>query len=347
MIRALEKIFGWVSPDISLDLGSYTTTALVGGQGKVFSEPTYVAFERSHNRVVAVGAMAKALAGRTLSNIEVVRPVREGVLADFDSAEIFIKHTLRLINAKGVAAPRIVVGVPVGASDVECRAAAEAARAAGARTVYIIPQLLASAVGAGAAVMDPRGQMVLNIGGETVQVGVISMGNIIVSEGVRWGSGRFDECLVAFFRNKFNHLVDAANAEELKIKIGSTPGEDGAAKADICGLDLNSGLPRAISVDSDAIAEQLAGPLDEIAQMLKRVLEMTPPELAEDIMENGCLLCGAGSLLRGMDRYLSRASGIYCYRAEDPAISSVVGAEQVLRDPLLLRSMLSRSLLSL
>ncbi len=338
---------GVVSPDISIDLGSDTTPIFVSGQERVYSEPTCLAIDVRQNKVLAVGLKAKAMAGRTLSHIQVVSPVREGVIADFDGAESIIKHLLSLVNAKGILAPRMIVGVPVDASDVECRAAAEAARAAGARTVYIVPHLLASAVGAGLPVFEARGHMIVNIGAETVQAGVISMGDVIVSEGLRWGSRRFDERLTTVLRSKYNHLVDKGSAELLKISAGSAMEDDAPISGNIAGLDLTSGLPRSIELSSNDIAAILREQLEEIVQLLKRILEATPPELAEDIMETGCIMCGGGSLLRGFDRFLSHSTGVYCSLAENPALSVVLGAEMILKDPQLLRTALNRSLVSL
>ncbi len=338
---------GSVSPDISVDLGSYTTQVLVSGQGKVFSEPSYLAYDKIQRRVVAVGAAAKAMIGRTLPSVEVFRPVREGVIADFDGTTLLLKYLLRLANPKGIMAPRMIVGAPGDASDVECRAAAEVARSAGARTVYLVPQLLASAVGAGLPVLEARGHLVVNIGGETLQAGVVSMGEIIVSECLRWGSGRFDEKLATYLRNFHNHLISLANAEELKMSVGSALHETVPLSGSVCGFDLGSGLPKRLGVDSALTAEQFEEPLEEIVQLIKRVLETTPPELAEDIMEAGCVLCGGGALLRGIDTYINRAVGVECYIAPEPLLSVVLGADMVLKDPRLLRAVMNRSLVSL
>ena len=342
-----DSLLGSVSPDISVDFGSYTTPVLVSGQGKVYSEPSYLAYDKIQKRIVAVGAAAKALIGRTLSSIEVSRPIREGVIADFDGTALLLKYLLKLANPKGIMAPRMVVGVPGDASDVECRAAAEAARSAGARTVYIVPQLLASAVGTGLPVLEPHGHLVVNIGGETVQAGVISMSEIIVSECLRWGSGRFDEKLITYLRNYHNHLVSSASAEELKISVGSALRDQMPVSGEVCGFDLSSGLPKRLIIDSAQIAAQLEESLEEIAQMIKRVLEATPPELAEDIMESGCVLCGGGALLRGIDTYINRALGVDCYVAPEPLLSTVLGADMILKDPRLMRSVMNRSLVSL
>ena len=342
-----DSLIGSVSPDISVDLGSYTTPVLVSGQGRVYSEPSYLAYDKMQRRIVAVGAAAKALIGRTLSSVEVLRPIREGVIADFDGTALLLKYLLKLANPKGIMAPRMIVGAPGDASDVECRAAAEVARSAGARTVYIVPQLLASAVGAGLPVLEAHGHLVVNIGGETVQAGVISMSEIIVSECLRWGSGRFDEKLVTYLRNCHNHLVSAASAEELKISVGSALRDQMPVSGEVCGFDLSSGLPKRLIIDSAQIAAQLEESLDEIAQLIKRVLEATPPELAEDIMESGCVLCGGGALLRGIDTYINRAVGVECYVAPEPLLSVVLGADMILKDPRLLRSVMNRSLVSL
>ncbi|MDO5296023.1 MAG: rod shape-determining protein [bacterium] len=342
-----DSLLGNISPDISVDMGSYTTPVLVSGQGKVFSEPSYLAYDKIQRRVVAIGAAAKALIGRTLPHVEVLRPIREGVIADFDGTALLLKYLLKLANPKGIMAPRMVVGVPGDASDVECRAAAEVARSAGARTVYIVPQLLASAVGAGLPIMEAQGHLVVNIGGETIQAGVISMGEIIVSECLRWGSGRFDEKLVTYLRNSHNHLISLANAEELKISVGSALRGQLPISGGVCGFDLSAGLPKRLSVDSEQIAAQLEEYLEEIAQLSKRVLEATPPELAEDIMAAGCVLCGGGALLRGIDMYMNRALRIDCYVAPDPLLSVVLGADMILKDPRLLRSVMNRSLVSL
>lgn len=323
------------------------TPVLVSGQGKVYGEPSYIAYDNNLHRYLAIGSAAKAMSGRSLPSVSVFRPVREGVVADFNGTELLLKHLLRLANPKGIIAPRMVVGVPVDASDVEWRAVAEVARSAGARTVYVVPQLLAAAVGVGFPVLEARGQLVLIVGGETIQAGVVSMGEVIHAEGLRWGSGRFDERLVTFLRNNHKHLVDVSGAEELKIALGTAEKSDVPATGNICGLDLSSGLPKRINLDSNQIAAQLQELLEEISQLIKRVLEATPPELAEDIMSAGCAMCGGGAQLRSLDTYLTNATGVECFVVDRPQFSVVLGEDAILKNPRLLRTVMNRSLVSL
>ncbi len=338
MVTTIDRVLSHLSADIGIDLGTAMTPVLECGRGVTVREPSYVAIDRRKDRVLAVGSEARLMEGRTPPHIEVVRPVRDGVIADYDTAETMIRHLLGRTRANGVLRPRIMVGVPSDATDVERRAVSEATRAAGARVVYIVPQPLAAAVGAGLPVLEARGSMIVDIGGGTSQAAVMSMGGIIVSGCIRVAGDRMDDALVSYLRRAHNLLVGERRAEELKVAVGAAVPVMDPGRSRVRGRDLQSGLPREVEIDSNELSAVFTEHVREIAEMVRQILEATPPELASDIIESGIALCGGGCLLRGMDEYLTQETGVFCYRVEDPLSSVALGAEKLFSDPRLMRT---------
>lgn len=338
---AWASLVGSLSPDIGIDLGTVSTPVLECGRGVTMFEPSFVAYDRGKGLVAAVGARAKAMFERVPERIEVVRPIREGVIVDYAAAEVMMRHLLRRTVSKGLLGPRIMVGVPVGASDVECRAVSEITRTAGARMVYVVPQPLAAAVGAGLPVLESRGSMILDIGGGTAQAAVISMGGVIVSDCVRLGGDAMDESIQRYLCRERGLLVGLTSAEELKVSASSAIECEQPLEAEVRGRDFQTGLPRKLMINSNDLCPALKGVLYEIGTLVMRVLENTPPALASDIMENGVALTGGGALLRGLDEYLRTLTGVPAYVVAEPLVSAALGTEILFHDPRLMRTLLS------
>jgi len=322
---------------VGIDLGTSNTPILVKGKGIVFIEPSYVAKDLDNERTIAVGTEARNMLGRTPGNIEIFRPVRDGVIADFDLAEELIQHLLKKLKVDGIIKPRVIIGVPSDVTDVEWRAVSEAAKAAGARRVYIIEQPLAGAIGAGLPIMQPQGSMVVDIGGGTSEVAVTSMGDIVQARTSRIAGDEMDEAILNYIRKKYNLLIGVRTAEELKISIGSAMETQVTQSAIVRGRDLTSGLPRSLEIDSNEICEALQEIVQLLVELLKQTLETTPPELSADIYEQGVTLIGGGSLLRHLDEVLSKASGVLCKNSEDPISSVVLGCDRIFKSPKLFK----------
>lgn len=334
---SVAGIFSGLSPDIGIDLGTAATPVMECGRGITLREPSYVAYDRLNDSLVAYGAKAKQMKGRMPSNIEVIRPVRKGVVADYKACEAMLRCLISRTR-RGLLGPRIMVGVPVDVTDVERKAVSEAVKSAGARSVYVVPQPLAAAVGCGLPVMEAHGTMIVDIGGGTSQAAVMSMGGIIVSDSIRVAGDSFDDALVDYLRHEQNLLVGPSIAERVKIEAGAAvKGEEVETYA--AGRDIKTGIPRKVRLTSDEICHALSGVLDEIADLVKRVLENTPPEFADDIVEYGISLSGGSSLLRGIDRFLSKRTGVYCKVTEEPLSSVAYGVEKMFGDPRLMRSL--------
>jgi rod shape-determining protein MreB len=337
----VDQLLSSLAPDIGLDLGTANIPVLERGRGVTLREPSYVAVDRQRdNKVLAVGSRARRMFGRTPSHIEVIRPVREGVIADYDLAQSMIRHLLERTRSRGLFRPRVMVGIPSAATDVERRAVSEATRSAGARAVYLVSQPLAAAIGAGLPVLEARGSMIVDIGGGTTQAAVISMGSLVVSGSSRVAGDRMDEAIVAYLRRVHNLLVGERSAEELKIAVGSALPSPSPQRAVVRGRDLQSGLPTALEVDSNELCEVLGEHVRAIGELVRGILEDTPAELVSDIVESGIALCGGGSLLREMDEFLGRVTGVYCYRVDDPLSCVAMGTEKLFSDPRLRRAVL-------
>ena len=311
--------FSFFNKDMGIDLGTANTLVYVKGKDIVTREPSVVAIQTSTNQVLAVGEEAKKMIGRTPGNIVAIRPLKDGVIADFDVTQSMLKHFIRkAYKRRSLFQPRVVVCVPSGVTEVEKRAVEEAAIHAGARDAYLIEEPMAAAIGAGLPVHEPTGSLIVDIGGGTTEVAVISLGGIVTSKSIRVGGDEFDESIVNYIKKQYNLMIGERTAEEIKITIGSADVESEVKTMDVRGRDLVSGLPKTIEVTSSEIYEAMEEPIYNIIEAIKSTLEKTPPELAADIMEQGIMLTGGGSLLEGIDRIIVKETGMPVNIAENP-----------------------------
>ncbi|MEN6478055.1 MAG: rod shape-determining protein [Anaerolineales bacterium] len=325
---------------IGVDLGTVNVIVYVRGKGVVLNEPSVVAISLVDNRILAVGNDARAMLGRTPETIEVSRPMRDGVIADYVVTEAMLRYFISKICSRFERRPEVMLSVPVGVTSVESRAVRDAAIQAGAREAYLLPEPLAAALGAGMPVGTPSGNMIVNIGGGASEAAVISMFGIVVSSSVRVAGNRFDEAIANYVRRKYNLLIGEQTAEQLKITIGSALPLDQPMSMEVRGRDQVQGLPRTITVTSAEVTDALAEPLASVAATVKAVLEKTPPELASDIIDRGMVMSGGGAQLRNMDRFLSSETGIPCQVAENPMLCTALGAGRALQHlPLLRRAL--------
>jgi rod shape-determining protein MreB len=339
-------LFGMLSSDMAIDLGTANTLVYVKGRGIVLNEPSVVAIvsKNGKKQVLAVGNDAKMMLGRTPGNIEAIRPMRDGVIADFEVAEEMIKHFIRKVhNRRSFANPLIIVCVPSGSTAVERRAIQESALSAGARRVFLIEEPMAAAIGAGLPVNEPTGSMVVDIGGGTTEVAVLSLGGIVYSRSVRVGGDKMDEAIIAYIRRHQNLLIGESTAERIKKEIGSAaPPLDGTGTTmEIKGRDLLNGVPKEITVTQRQIAEALTEPVSSIVEAVKVALEATPPELAADIVDKGIVLTGGGSLLSGLDQVLRDETGLPVSIADDALSCVALGTGRTLENAKTMRHMLS------
>ena len=340
------NLFGFMSDDMAIDLGTANTLVYVRGKGIVLNEPSVVAIANvsGRNKVLAVGNDAKQMLGRTPKEIQAIRPLRDGVIADFDVAEEMIKHFIRKVhNRRGFASPQIVICVPSGSTAVERRAIQEAAQSAGARAVYLIEEPMAAAIGAGLPVTEPTGSMVVDIGGGTTEVAVVSLGGVVYARSVRVGGDKMDEAIINYIRRNHGLLVGEASAERIKKIIGTAcPPDDGEGRLmEIKGRDLNQGVPKEVIISERQIAEALAEPIFQIVEAVKIALEQTPPELAADIVDKGIMLTGGGALLGNLDFVLRHATGLPVSIAEDALLCVALGTGRALEEMKTLKNVLS------
>lgn len=312
-----------LSQDMGIDLGTANTLVHVKGKGIVIREPSVVAVQKDTNEVLAIGSEAKRMIGRTPGNIVAIRPLKDGVIADFDITQAMLKFFIRkAIGNKTFVRPRVVVGVPSGVTAVERRAVLDATIQAGAREAYLIEEPMAAAIGAGLPVQEATGNMVVDIGGGTSEVAVISLGGIVVSRSVRIGGDKMDEAIVQYIKKKYNLLIGERTAEEIKIAIGTAMRVEKPDTMDIRGRDLVTGLPKTLNIDANQIQEALSEPVAGIIEAVRGTLERTPPELSADIMDRGIVMTGGASLLRNLDNVLSKETGMPVY-VSDSALSCV------------------------
>jgi rod shape-determining protein MreB len=321
--------------DMGIDLGTANTLVYVSGKGIVLQEPSVVAIDHNEKIALAVGEDAKRMLGRTPGNITAVRPLRDGVIADFDTAELMLKSFIQRVNeGRPLLLPRIVIGIPSGVTGVERRAVMDAATQAGAREVYLIDEPVAAAIGAGLPVAEPTGNMIIDIGGGTTEVAVLSLQGTVVSESVRIAGDELTESIIQYMKKVHNLVIGERTAEEIKIRIGSaypiTDEEQGSME--VRGLHLLSGLPRTVTVQGQEVRESMLEPLAIIVEAVKRTLERTPPELAADIIDRGIMLAGGGALLKGLDTLISHETGIITHIAADPLSCVVLGTGRVLEN---------------
>jgi rod shape-determining protein MreB len=342
-----SRLLGAMSADMAIDLGTANTLVYVKGRGIVLAEPSVVAIAdvRGKKQVLAVGEEAKQMLGRTPGNISAIRPMRDGVIADFEVAEEMIKHFIRKVhNRRSFASPIIIVCVPSGSTAVERRAIQESAESAGARRVLLIEEPMAAAIGAGLPVTEPSGSMIVDIGGGTTEVAVISLGGIVYSRSVRVGGDRMDEAIISYIRRNHNLLIGESSAERIKIALGAArPAENGdeGPWLEVKGRDLINGVPREVLVSQAQISESLAEPVFQIVEAVKMALENTPPELAADICDKGIVLTGGGALLNRLDQVLREATGLPVVVAEDALSCVVLGTGRALEELKRLRNVLT------
>jgi len=330
-----SRLFGFLSADMAIDLGTANTLVYVKGRGIVLNEPSVVAIVevKGKKQVLAVGEEAKQMLGRTPGNISAIRPLRDGVIADFEVAEEMIKYFIRKVhNRRSFASPLVIVCVPSGSTAVERRAIQESAESAGARRVFLIEEPMAAAIGAGLPVTEPTGSMVVDIGGGTTEVAVLSLGGIVYSRSVRVGGDKMDEAIIGYIRRNHNLLVGESSAERIKEEIGSAcPPEDGDGRTiEIKGRDLMNGVPKELVISERQISESLAEPVGAIIEAVKVALEHTAPELAADIVDKGIVLTGGGALLGNVDYVLRHATGLPVSIADDPLSCVVLGTGRAL-----------------
>ena len=342
MFRSVLDIF---TADIGIDLGTANTLVYVKGKGVVLDEPSVVAMAevRGRTQVLAVGEEAKVMLGKTPGNIRAIRPMADGVIADFEVAEEMIKHFIRKVNGRlNFSSPQVIICVPSGSTAVERRAIQESAEAAGARRVFLIEEPMAAAIGASLPVTEPSGSMVVDIGGGTTEVAVLSLGGIVYARSVRVGGDKMDEAIIAYIRRTHNLLVGESTAERIKKEIGSAcaPDDGDGATVEIRGRDLMNGVPKELLISERQIAESLAEPVSAIIEAVKVALEQTPPELAADIVDKGIVLTGGGAMLGNLDYVLRHATGLPVSIADDPLSCVALGTGRALEEKKMLRNVL-------
>ena len=335
VFRPLSNLLGVFSRDIGIDLGTATTLVIVHGRGIVIHEASVVAIDKVTKRVLAIGAEAKEMVGRTPANIVAIRPLRDGVISDFDVTEKMLHYFIHKVHERKwflSPSPRVVVGIPSGVTEVEKRAVHEATISAGARAAYLVEEPMAAAIGAGLPISEPVGSMIVDIGGGTTEVAVISLGGIVVSRSIRVAGDEMDEHIIQYARQKYNLLIGERMAERTKIAIGSAYPLPEEQTITIRGRNLVTGLPQAIEVSSVEIREALAGPVNTIIETVKAALDETPPELIADLMEQGIVMAGGCALLQGLPERLSDETHMHVYRADDPVTCVVRGAGLIVND---------------
>lgn len=336
-----NKILGWFSNDLAIDLGTANTLVYIKGKGIVCNEPSVVVVRKDNKKVVAVGAEAKKMLGKTPANIYAIRPMKEGVIADFDATGEMLKYFISKVhNRRGFVSPRVIIGVPSGITQVEQRAVKDAAQASGAREVYLIEEPMAAALGVGLPIGEPSGNMIVDIGGGTTDIAVISLDGIVISKVARVGGDRMDEAIMSFIKRRYNLMIGDRTAEVIKIELGSaihTNNRTEPRTMEIKGRDLVSGIPKTFTINEDEIMDALQEPVNVITETIKAALENTPPELASDIVDRGIVLAGGGALLRGLDLLIKESTGLPVVVAEDPLSAVVKGVGKMLDELELLK----------
>ncbi len=342
-----DSILGFFSSDLAIDLGTANTLVYVKGRGIVLSEPSVVAIRkdgRGPDRVCAVGTEAKQMLGRTPGNIVAIRPMKEGVIADFEITEAMLRHFITKVHdRKRLVRPRIVIAVPSGITQVEKRAVRESAMLAGAREVYLIEEPMAAAIGAGLPVTEPSGNMIVDIGGGTTEVAVISLSGVVYSNSTRVGGDKMDEAIIQYVKRRFNLLIGERTAEYIKVKIGTAYPADDIEPMEVKGRDLVAGVPKTLEIKSEEVREALAEPINAIVEAVRMALERTPPELSADIVDKGIVLVGGGSMLRNLDILLRDVTGLPVMLAENPLTAVAMGTGRCLDELRLLKEVSIRS----
>ena len=333
--KSFKSLFGSgkMTKDMGIDLGTANTLVYIKGQGIVVREPSVVAIRDDSKDVLAVGEEAKKMIGRTPGNIVAIRPMKDGVIADFDVTQSMLSYFIQKAAAKkGVVSPRIAICVPFGVTEVEKRAIEEAARTAGAKDAFLIEEPMAAAIGAGLRIEEPEGNMVVDIGGGTSEIAIISLGGIVTAKSIRLGGDELDEAIVNYVKKEYSLMIGERTAEDVKIRIGSAYKEGEEMEMEIRGRDLISGLPKTMQISSSEVRDALRDPVNSIVDGIKSTLEKTPPELASDIMENGIMLTGGGALLKGLDKLVKEETGMPVKIAENPLDCVAIGTGKSVED---------------
>lgn len=328
-----DYLFGLFSNDIGIDLGTATTLVYIKGEGIVLCEPSVVAIEKGVNNVLAVGEEAKRMLGRTPGNIVALRPMKDGVIADFEITESMLRYFIRKAHRRRfLIKPRIVIAVPSGITEVEKRAVKDSAEHAGAREIYLIEEPMAAAIGVGLPVQEPAGNMIIDVGGGTTEVAVISLAGIVFSKSIRIGGDEMDEAIIQYLKKTYNLMIGERTAEEIKIKIGSAYPLEEEMTMEVKGRDLVAGLPNTLTISSEEIREAMSEPISSILETIRIALERTPPELSADLVDRGVILAGGGALLRGLDKLLNADTKLPVHIADDPLTAVALGTGKVLSE---------------
>ncbi|HNW39231.1 MAG TPA: rod shape-determining protein [Candidatus Omnitrophota bacterium] len=331
LTKAINYVLGLFSNDMGIDLGTATTLVFVKGEGVVLCEPSVVAIERGTSHVLAVGEEAKRMLGRTPGNIIAIRPMKDGVISDFEITEAMLRYFIKKVHHRKVLVrPRIVIAIPSGITEVEKRAVKDSAERAGAREVFLIEEPIAAAIGVGLPIQEPIGNMIIDIGGGTTEIAVISLCGTVFSKSIRIGGDEMNEAVIEYLKKTYNLMVGERSAEEIKIKIGSAYPLEEEMSMEVKGRDLVAGLPKTVTITSEEIRESLQEPLRAILEVIKISLERTPPELAADLIDHGIVMAGGGSLLRGLDKLISEETGLPVHITDDPVTAVANGTGIVL-----------------
>jgi rod shape-determining protein MreB len=333
LARWLDSAVGLFSSDIGIDLGTASTLVYLKSEGIVLSEPSVVAIEAGTSNVLAVGEEAKRMLGRTPGNIVAIRPMRDGVIADFEITESMLRYFIKKVhNSRRLVRPRIVIAVPSGITEVEKRAVKDSALHAGAREVFMLEEPVAASIGVGLPIQEPSGNMIIDIGGGTTEMAVISLAGVVFSKSIRIGGDEMDEAITNYLKRTYNLMIGERTAEEIKIRIGSGYPLEEEMTMEVRGRDLVAGLPKMITVTSEEVREALSEPITQIVEAVRITLERTPPELSADLIEKGLILAGGGSLLRGLDKLIAEETGLPVHLADDPLTAVVLGTGKVLSE---------------
>lgn len=331
--EAMSGVLGMFSNDMGIDLGTANTLVYVKGQGIVLCEPSVVAVQRGKGEVLSVGEEAKRMLGRTPGSIIAIRPMKDGVIADFEITEAMLRYFIRKVHTHRVLVrPRMVVAVPSGITEVERRAVRDSALHAGAREVHLVPEPVAAAIGVGLPIQEPAGNMIVDVGGGTTEMAVISLSDLVCSKSIRVGGDEMDDAIIQHMKKTYNLMIGERTAEEIKVRMGSAYPMDQEATLEVRGRDLVAGLPKTVSITSEEIREALAEPVAQIVEAVRLTLENTPPELSADLIERGVVLAGGGALLKGLDRLLCEETGLPFHLADDPITAVALGTGKYLSD---------------
>lgn len=328
-----DNLAGYFSSDIGIDLGTASTLVYLKGEGIVLCEPSVVAIEKTQNRVLAVGEEAKRMLGKTPGSIVAIRPLQDGVITDFEVTEQMLRYFIKKVHKRKLfLKPRVVVAIPSGITEVEKRAVKDSALHAGAREVYLIEEPVAAAIGVGLPIYEPAGNMVIDIGGGTTEIAVISLAGIVLSRSIRIGGDEMDEAIRQHMKKTYNLMIGERTAEDIKIKIGSVYPLEEELSMEVKGRDIVTGLPKTVTITSEEVREAMAEPITQILEVTRFTLERTPPELAADLIESGIVLAGGGALLRGIDKLISEETGLPVHIADDPLTAVALGTGKVLSE---------------